>query len=736
MDMLDAMGLAASDDEEEEHALDYNATGDDDDIVAMLMAQIEEKEDQLKMAAEIGRSLLQKNEEMAEQTEELEEDRDRLDAELEEAQWRIDELEENQAQIDGADLAELEGLRAERDELAEQLRASQAEEAKTRETLDAKAAEVEALGAQLRQSLANEEHAAELREVAQQRDGLEAQLEAAHAEREVKAREATDAAARQNRAMEERETQIADLQREASAWAAERVALDDAAAQVREQAETAESHSAQLAMTVSRLQTELATRASQQSLGHAAAGAADEEGVPPAGGDSLGDEIAAMPEAEPEPEQNELVSRLLAEKDAALTALLAEKEQLLTDQRGLQQRLAARESELLAEKEQLLADSRALQQQLSSREADLTAAAAAAATTLKQQQADGAKILQETKAQHEGALNAAKAALAATAAEDLAALKSAHETALATQVGEAARAAAAAADASLKKERDAAAASAAAKEMLVVENRALQQRLAAAAAAATRDSDSTDGGGGPAVTTRTRARSKSGAGADSSPSPPPARITSPVDREARRSARRQSVALVAEELASVVAEDGAASPRDSVSASSASAGTGPSSGGGGKSRGAGSSEARRAARRQSVALEADALAKLQQGLQQAPEQIAAAKSAGEAALKVLSPQQPASGNGAGGGDSGSGSGSSSGGGGGNAAQSEDVITARSDPLWQFFYLTAMAHKLNKPFLGQMPLTTDDIFKLFTKAKANPTMSFEKWPVRKTNQRIF
>ena len=36
----------------------------------------------------------------------------------------------------------------------------------------------------------------------------------------------------------------------------------------------------------------------------------------------------------------------------------------------------------------------------------------------------------------------------------------------------------------------------------------------------------------------------------------------------------------------------------------------------------------------------------------------------------------------------------------------------------------------------MPLTTDDIFKLFTKAKANPTMSFEKWPVRKTNQRIF
>jgi hypothetical protein len=733
MDMLDAMGLAASDDEEEEHALDYNATGDDDDIVAMLMAQIEEKEDQLKMAAEIGRSLLQKNEEMAEQTEELEEDRDRLDAELEEAQWRIDELEENQAQIDGSDLAELEGLRAERDELAEQLRASQAEEAKTRETLDAKAAEVEALGAQLRQSLANEEHAAELREVAQQRDGLEAQLEAAHAEREVKAREATDAAARQNRAMEELETQIADLQREASAWAAERVALDDAAAQVREHAEKAESHSAQLAMTVSRLQTELATRASQQSLGHAAAGAADEEGVPPAGGDSLGDEIAAMPEAEPEPEQNELVSRLLAEKDAALTALLAEKEQLLTDQRGLQQRLAARESELLAEKEQLLADSRALQQQLSSREADLTAAAAAAATTLKQQQADGAKILQETKAQHEGALNAAKAALAATAAEDLAALKSAHETALATQVGEAARAAAAAADASLKKERDAAAASAAAKEKLVVENRALQQRLAAAAA--TRDSDSTGGGGGPAVTTRTRARSKSGAGADSSPSPPPARITSPVDREARRSARRQSVALVAEELASVVAEDGAASPRDSVSASSASAGTGPSSGGGGKTRGAGSSEARRAARRQSVALEADALAKLQQGLQQAPEQIAAAKSAGEAALKVLSPQQPASGNGAGGGDSGSASGGSSGGG-GNAAQSEDVITARSDPLWQFFYLTAMAHKLNKPFLGQMPLTTDDIFKLFTKAKANPTMSFEKWPVRKTNQRLF
>ena len=118
------------------------------------------------------------------------------------------------------------------------------------------------------------------------------------------------------------------------------------------------------------------------------------------------------------------------------------------------------------------------------------------------------------------------------------------------------------------------------------------------------------------------------------------------------------------------------------------------------------------ARRQSVALEADGLAKLQAGLQQAPEQAAAAKSAGEAALKALTStpdskqDRPAQG--------------------GKNAQA-DIVSARSDPLWQYFYLTAMAHKINKPFLAQVPLTTEEVFALFQKAKALPSMSFEKWP---------
>ena len=118
------------------------------------------------------------------------------------------------------------------------------------------------------------------------------------------------------------------------------------------------------------------------------------------------------------------------------------------------------------------------------------------------------------------------------------------------------------------------------------------------------------------------------------------------------------------------------------------------------------------ARRQSVALEADGLAKLQAGLQQAPEQAAAAKSAGEAALKALASTSdskqdlPAKG--------------------AKNAQA-DIVNARSDPLWQYFYLTAMAHKINKPFLAQIPLTTEQVFALFQKAKGLPSMSFEKWP---------
>ena len=50
--MLDVMSMGEDEDDE------Y----DEDDIVAALMSQVEEKDDQLRMAAEIGQSLLSKNE--------------------------------------------------------------------------------------------------------------------------------------------------------------------------------------------------------------------------------------------------------------------------------------------------------------------------------------------------------------------------------------------------------------------------------------------------------------------------------------------------------------------------------------------------------------------------------------------------------------------------------------------------------------------------------------------------
>lgn len=98
---------------------------------------------------------------------------------------------------------------------------------------------------------------------------------------------------------------------------------------------------------------------------------------------------------------------------------------------------------------------------------------------------------------------------------------------------------------------------------------------------------------------------------------------------------------VADELANVVAEDEAGSPSPS-------------------SKRADAQIRRPTARRQSVALEADGLAKLQAGLQQAPEQVAAAKSAEDAALKALTATPEP-----------------------NAPQA-DLVSARSDPLWQYF----------------------------------------------------
>ena len=39
-------------------------------------------------------------------------------------------------------------------------------------------------------------------------------------------------------------------------------------------------------------------------------------------------------------------------------------------------------------------------------------------------------------------------------------------------------------------------------------------------------------------------------------------------------------------------------------------------------------------------------------------------------------------------------------------------------MWQYFYLTAQAHKISKPLLAEMPLSMQDLLGLFHKAKAD------------------
>ena len=51
---------------------------EEDDVVSQLMMKVEEQDNQMRMAAEIGQTLLQKNEHQAEEIAELEEERTRL----------------------------------------------------------------------------------------------------------------------------------------------------------------------------------------------------------------------------------------------------------------------------------------------------------------------------------------------------------------------------------------------------------------------------------------------------------------------------------------------------------------------------------------------------------------------------------------------------------------------------------------------------------------------------------
>eukprot|EP01051_Picozoa_sp_SAG22_P038436 SAG22_NODE_19706_length_272_cov_0.878613_1_plen_80_part_10 len=80
--MLEAMGMSMADSDED---LDDE---DEDAFVLRLMREIQAKDSQLQMAAEIGQSLLEKNETLAEQVEALQDAAVQTDSSVEELQYR------------------------------------------------------------------------------------------------------------------------------------------------------------------------------------------------------------------------------------------------------------------------------------------------------------------------------------------------------------------------------------------------------------------------------------------------------------------------------------------------------------------------------------------------------------------------------------------------------------------------------------------------------------------------
>ena len=125
------------------------------------------------------------------------------------------------------------------------------------------------------------------------------------------------------------------------------------------------------------------------------------------------------------------------------------------------------------------------------------------------------------------------------------------------------------------------------------------------------------------------------------------------------------------------------------------------------------------------AMEVEGLAKLQQGLTKAPEAVAAAKDAEQAALKELSGSAAETTTTTGGAAVEPGAEADADGVKKSAKLQSDQVV--DDPLWQYFYLTAMSHKINKPLLAEIPLTTQDLLGLFYKAKADENLTFDRWP---------
>ena len=101
--------------------------GDDGDIVSQLMLKVEEQDSQMRMAAEIGQSLLEKNECLSSDLEESEGERSRLEALLGEITYRNKELEDALARVGESDASHVQDLQTANERMQLQLSRQQDE---------------------------------------------------------------------------------------------------------------------------------------------------------------------------------------------------------------------------------------------------------------------------------------------------------------------------------------------------------------------------------------------------------------------------------------------------------------------------------------------------------------------------------------------------------------------------------------------------------------------------------
>jgi hypothetical protein len=57
----------------------------------------------------------------------------------------------------------------------------------------------------------------------------------------------------------------------------------------------------------------------------------------------------------------------------------------------------------------------------------------------------------------------------------------------------------------------------------------------------------------------------------------------------------------------------------------------------------------------------------------------------------------------------------------------DLNVMTSDPMFQFFFLTAQSHKINNPLLAEIPFSAHDCIDLFRRATEKDSIDFNRWP---------